>query len=870
MHASFLSFKTLPKDSLQPLLNASAEDIKSISDHEKELIFKIQKKFSERHSARADHKIELGIVNTFSNDELLSLYEIILEYFPRITTKTEVEEQESIFNITFPALAEWIQKLGEDNLRIANLLRIHKLLTLENLEKIFQISIIPYFRSPLKYLIYQLNLKVDSFDQKYLNHTLDEIRQKSYAQAIYAILLKHEKSNDLLIYHYYSAFSDTTHPDLKEILIVLQLMDEKNLINASNLKKLKHSIARIKKLSVVFKREPLTQSIFEDVLKKQGHALSEIKDLDKKIDCALNNDTYIRMHLFTDLRILLEDLMNISEEDFNDLMIVTLKLRVLQLKKMATELCASLYKNINNLDQLINLAKQLGSVIKKIAMPYISSEKNRLDILVAENKSLPINDHLKKWQAKASPNDLLFIFNRASEIWQVALLENNTNETSLLLTISNPCLVDILTTAHQSNDKSKIHHYLAEHPFFIYTTEGINHDFLPFFLQGLYDFADYFNNVYTRSGNELTTYEQMRPSFLPFQNIFQTPECKTINDGEIPDVFIYQWFGKAMPEEYIKNILTTHHFSEKSKIIIVTTIPKNIFKNAFANLDYFPDIGIKPIELISLNDLLTKVKPLFIPAAFKEIQRIIYEELNGFHNYAACSDLTRLLTLLVYGGCYLDTDNTATRPFEHLQQNHRGFLVGGCDYSGDIMTTINLKKAGNATLLSMPNHELVRKCILTILNNYKLSRFSWILRSPVDYINRHYLQRNSLSSIDVKRFPIPLFPFQYSTVWQKHGWRGGLTTAISGPGPVDTVIPRGGVDTRFYILKLFDKNNFPKKQLVRWAGKKKSEDFPNPRISMLGGIFTCSDQTYLPQEVKDQKKVGGLVTARKKIRRLSK
>lgn len=288
---------------------------------------------------------------------------------------------------------------------------------------------------------------------------------------------------------------------------------------------------------------------------------------------------------------------------------------------------------------------------------------------------------------------------------------------------------------------------------------------------------------------------------------------------QIPKTIHYHWYGKPLPVKYFHNIMQAHFLSPAFKIMLFTNNPEKIFDTAERNLENFPDSIRKFIRVISLDDLLNDAEKYFSADMMKHIRQICFEETTGLINYAALSDLTRLISLWLYGGAYLDTDLVPTKEFILPEQKREeGFIT---------VPSIN------DCILSVKHHPVLLKAIVEIINNYVKMRKVPAIHATSFFSPSHLVpgysfdddlakkyRRNRISILDLKRHPNKLIHSGYYS-------RQNLTVTLSGP----TVLEQARFDYRL-------ETNTP---LERLTVQKKT---PTPRISKERARLGYSEEVY--------------------------
>lgn len=174
------------------------------------------------------------------------------------------------------------------------------------------------------------------------------------------------------------------------------------------------------------------------------------------------------------------------------------------------------------------------------------------------------------------------------------------------------------------------------------------------------------------------------------------------NTSQPPAKFHYIWLGCDIPEAYLRNIKTMASFAKAAGVEI------NLWVNKPSNYHHVverdPSLRVYGLRLRSIDTI-----PELLSLT-DEAQRFAYEHSNklsnadlknlltyaqheciGLSNFAAASDIYRLLILYTEGGYYFDTD-----------------LVPKCPLSANIDFRLPEAKEGFQILAIPPDHEIDR------------------------------------------------------------------------------------------------------------------------------------------------------------------
>jgi mannosyltransferase OCH1-like enzyme len=153
--------------------------------------------------------------------------------------------------------------------------------------------------------------------------------------------------------------------------------------------------------------------------------------------------------------------------------------------------------------------------------------------------------------------------------------------------------------------------------------------------------------------------------------------------AEVPDKVHFIWVGPAgsspidkMPPAYKDNIAMTAKLNPDHQIMVWTNTPP-------AESPFPSNVQIVPIELNSMLD-----KTFGADTKAKKTWQQHYDREGKIPNFAAQSDMARVLILHNEGGVYSDTDNVSTAPLPKGLSAPRGILVGTAADSGAITNAL--------------------------------------------------------------------------------------------------------------------------------------------------------------------------------------
>ncbi|MBX3199511.1 MAG: hypothetical protein KF850_28940 [Labilithrix sp.] len=223
---------------------------------------------------------------------------------------------------------------------------------------------------------------------------------------------------------------------------------------------------------------------------------------------------------------------------------------------------------------------------------------------------------------------------------------------------------------------------------------------------------------------------------------------------QIPKSLHFIWMGKNLPRKYLRNIAL---WAARNPDYVV-----NIWTNKAMRI---AGALVTNDDVPSFAHRIRTLDELVVPRA---LEGIVVREMNGpFNNFAAASDVLRLVILFAEGGVYLDTDVVCTQaqtlesiafaPRLGQLSSPRGFLVA----SGH---TANHSVPQNAAMASCRQSLIVFNIALAISRNYRVG-----VVSPDD-------------SWEAKRVP--------ARADDAFAARRLMTIGMSGPSAVEEVLRR--------------------------------------------------------------------------------
>ena len=172
----------------------------------------------------------------------------------------------------------------------------------------------------------------------------------------------------------------------------------------------------------------------------------------------------------------------------------------------------------------------------------------------------------------------------------------------------------------------------------------------------------------------------------------------------LPRIIHRIWIGSVLSQKQIIDLLDARqHIKGHVELWLWTSHPIQL--NFPGNI--FNNIVIKDINSLFLGGLPSGVKYAYVHAAFER------ERHGTYHNYAAASDIARLLILYRYGGVYFDMDVT----FKDSVFDFFSDLVNIGQRLGVLTNSAGLG-IGNGVLASMPQTTAMKRCIYKVADLY--------------------------------------------------------------------------------------------------------------------------------------------------------
>ena len=211
--------------------------------------------------------------------------------------------------------------------------------------------------------------------------------------------------------------------------------------------------------------------------------------------------------------------------------------------------------------------------------------------------------------------------------------------------------------------------------------------------------------------------------------------------NKIPKEIHLIWLGGALPQKYLQNIFRLVSLAHRNGFTVNLWVDDNSnFDKSVRELSKQHDVEIseKVLSLIKIKNIeqllnrdsskgIAPTLPKFFKTSdyyiryektwktiWKKLWTIIHAEMTGkLHNYAAASDILRLMILEQYGGYYLDTDlvipKSTLRPNDiYLPIAKHGFLYHGL-----------ANEFNNDALAGMPGHDIFLYALQDIAKSYR-------------------------------------------------------------------------------------------------------------------------------------------------------
>jgi insecticidal toxin complex protein TccC len=177
----------------------------------------------------------------------------------------------------------------------------------------------------------------------------------------------------------------------------------------------------------------------------------------------------------------------------------------------------------------------------------------------------------------------------------------------------------------------------------------------------------------------------------------------------------YIWEGTNIPNSVFRNILYFKETNPDYVVNIWTSRPSTVQRSLMSSMECQNDaIGrhLSSKEVLQKNINVRHPSELFSSPSNtyqknSKLESIFLREISGpFKNYAAASDVLRLLILHAYGGLYMDADVAVKGKIDPINTN-----AGTVIHSDD-------RELSNAILAALPHAEGIGRLLDTVVRNY--------------------------------------------------------------------------------------------------------------------------------------------------------
>ncbi len=178
---------------------------------------------------------------------------------------------------------------------------------------------------------------------------------------------------------------------------------------------------------------------------------------------------------------------------------------------------------------------------------------------------------------------------------------------------------------------------------------------------------------------------------------------------KIPKFIHWVWYGKDISPIFVANMQRVILDNPDYNFFIWSDRP-GVLHNTIARMDGISSELMSEVEVLDPMHALCAIED---EGVRKHISSIVARELGGpLRNYAAASDVVRLLILNCYGGIYMDADVEINYSLDDLSAP-RGVMF--------LPSTRNL--FSNAIIAASENNKLLYQCLKKVAYYYYLDPF---------------------------------------------------------------------------------------------------------------------------------------------------
>ncbi|WP_336845251.1 glycosyltransferase family 32 protein [Providencia rettgeri] len=260
----------------------------------------------------------------------------------------------------------------------------------------------------------------------------------------------------------------------------------------------------------------------------------------------------------------------------------------------------------------------------------------------------------------------------------------------------------------------------------------------------------------------------------------------------------YIWVGnKPLPQYAISNIIHFKSYNPHYTVYLWTNNPQKMVNNII-NSGY----SSRFMDLINCRGL---------PDMTGYVQSAVEREMSdsAYHNYAAASDILRLVVLEKFGGIYMDVDvmvSGSLGPIFSQRVRRRG--VSDILIHQDVFH--NEPRFSNAVIVSQPHANALRKMINYAVTPYAKNN---LYEMGVGRAAGNDLLRNTFKNLN----DIPWREIMWVGKRAMPSLRHQITIYLTGPGLMYSYLQTSGLNQRFQTTKILDEpdrfgqreDNFP-------------------------------------------------------------
>ncbi len=197
-----------------------------------------------------------------------------------------------------------------------------------------------------------------------------------------------------------------------------------------------------------------------------------------------------------------------------------------------------------------------------------------------------------------------------------------------------------------------------------------------------------------------------------------------VQDSSVPKIFNVIWLGNTLPEDLTHNLSKLLPVAQKNNFEIRLWTDNPSKQEAIFN--HLPNAAKQYVNLVDIQTLYPQMQQDLGMEKANIMESFINQEMSGFHNFAAASDLLRILILKQHGGIYLDLDiELAFNPKEQNENTTIGQFENELGFK-QLIRKVSLQygfgelySSRNDMLQSAKNHPILDKALELWLLHYQ-------------------------------------------------------------------------------------------------------------------------------------------------------